>query len=285
MSKRRSRRSWLPSLAVALGIFVLVWLTKTIGLLSMYWYQVIQIAAVTAVSALGLNLIYGFNGQFSLGHVSFYAIGAYVAALISKDYLAKWSGSQVGGLAWIIAGQLGVVATLFAAKLLRIGPVIKRMRASLADQLKPYECRIIIMLVALVMVAVILVIGVAVAYLLHLLVYALANAILPSLPKGLGQTTVFLLALINGGTVAALASYLVGMPLLRLGSDYFGIATLGFAIMVYTALQNSDTVIATMKGARGMVGIPRWTTWGRAWTTWAPGWATRRPPSWTASPG
>ena len=52
------------------------------------------------------------------------------------------------------------------------------------------------------------------------------------------------------------------MPLLRLGSDYFGIATLGFAIMMYTALQNSDLVIATMKGARGMVGIPRWTNWG-----------------------
>jgi len=49
--------------------------------------------------------------------------------------------------------------------------------------------------------------------------------------------------------------------LLRLSSDYFGIATLGFAIVVYTALQNSDLVIATMKGARGMVEIPRWTTW------------------------
>ena len=264
MTKRRSRRSWLPSLVIALGLFVIVWWTTTIGLLSMYWYQVIQIAAVTAISALGLNLIYGFNGQFSLGHVGFYAIGAYVAALISKDYMAKWSGSQVGGLAWIIAGQLGVLATLFAAKLLRIGPVIKRMRGFLKDQLKPYECRILTMLVALVMVAVTLAVGVAVAYLVHLLVYAVANAILPALPKGLGQTIVFLLALINGGTMAALASYLVGMPLLRLGSDYFGIATLGFAIMVYTALQNSDTVIATMKGARGMVGIPRWTTWGWA---------------------
>ena len=61
--------------------------------------------------------------------------------------------------------------------------------------------------------------------------------------------------------MAALVAYLVGLPLLRLGSDYFGIATLGFAIMVYTALQNSDLVIATMKGARGMVGIPLWTTW------------------------
>jgi branched-chain amino acid transport system permease protein len=60
--------------------------------------------------------------------------------------------------------------------------------------------------------------------------------------------------------MAAMVSYLVGMPLLRLGSDYFGIATLGFAIMVYTALQNSDTVISTMKGARGMVGIPHMTS-------------------------
>ena len=56
--------------------------------------------------------------------------------------------------------------------------------------------------------------------------------------------------------MAALVAYLVGLPLLRLGSDYFGIATLGFAVMIYTALQNSDLVIATMKGARGMVGIP-----------------------------
>jgi len=56
----------------------------------------------------------------------------------------------------------------------------------------------------------------------------------------------------------------VGLPLLRLGSDYFGIATLGFSVMIYTALQNSDTVIPTMKGARGMVGIPLWTTWGWA---------------------
>ena len=32
--------------------------------------------------------------------------------------------------------------------------------------------------------------------------------------------------------------------------------------MMYTALQNSDLLIATMKGARGMVAIPRWTTWG-----------------------
>jgi len=70
------------------------------------------------------------------------------------------------------------------------------------------------------------------------------------------------LALLNGGTMAALVAYLVGLPLLRLTSDYFGIATLGFAIMIYTALQNSDMVIPVMKGARGMVAIPQWTTWG-----------------------
>ena len=72
---------------------------------------------------------------------------------------------------------------------------------------------------------------------------------------------VFVLGLLSGGALAAMVAYLVGLPLLRLSSDYFGIATLGFAVMVYTALQNSDQVIPTMKGARGMVGIPTWTNW------------------------
>ncbi len=36
-----------------------------------------------AMVALGLNLIYGFNGQFSLGQWGFYGIGAYTAADIT----------------------------------------------------------------------------------------------------------------------------------------------------------------------------------------------------------
>jgi branched-chain amino acid transport system permease protein len=50
---------------------------------------------------------------------------------------------------------------------------------------------------------------------------------------------------------------------LSLGSDYFGIATLGFTTIVKVLLDNSDTLLGfqEMKGARGMVGIPKLSSW------------------------
>ena len=44
-------------------------------ILNPYWMQIIQLACVVAISALGLNLIYGFTGLFSLGHAAFYGVG------------------------------------------------------------------------------------------------------------------------------------------------------------------------------------------------------------------
>ena len=264
MRKKRSSRSWVPSLLTAVGVFVIVWLLKTIGLLSMRWYLIFQMAAITTISALGLNLIYGFNGQFSLGHIGFYAIGAYASALVTKDLSAKWSGTQVGGLSWMIAGQLGVLATLVLANKLKVGPRLVALRNRLRDDLAPYESGTLTALVGIGWIAVVLAAGVVVSYATHWVFFAVLSGLVGILPKSVEQPIIFVLALINGGTLAALISYLVGLPLLRLGSDYFGIATLGFAIMVYTALQSFDLLIPTMKGARGMVGIPHWTNWGWA---------------------
>ncbi len=74
---------------------------------------------------------------------------------------------------------------------------------------------------------------------------------------------VFLFAVLLGGVIAAEISFLIGLPILTLGSDYFGIATLGFTIIVKVLLDNSDTMFGfeEMKGARGMIGIPKITTW------------------------
>ncbi len=74
---------------------------------------------------------------------------------------------------------------------------------------------------------------------------------------------VFLLAVIFAGIFAAEVSFLFGLPVLSLGSDYFGIATLGFSIVIYTLMVNSDTILPfpEMKGGRGMIGIPKLTTW------------------------
>ncbi|MFH1085767.1 MAG: branched-chain amino acid ABC transporter permease [Chloroflexota bacterium] len=252
---------WIPTLLVAVAIYLAVYYSKQTGRITTYWYQVIQIAALTAVSALGLNLIYGFNGQFSLGHIGFYAIGAYGSALITKDFATPWSGTQTGALAWMIAGQIAVLLVLVLGRVLRIGALGGWLRAALQDSLKPAETRVIVVLVTLVPLAVCLAFGwFATRYLQMGLSVVLQNT-LPKLPQMAAERVIFFVALLTGGTMAALVAYLVGLPLLRLGSDYFGIATLGFAIMVYTALQNSDLVIPTMKGARGMVAIPRWTDW------------------------
>jgi branched-chain amino acid transport system permease protein len=262
MRKSSFSRSWIPTALVAVAIFLAVSFAKSRGLISEYWYQVIQLAGLTAVSALGLNLIYGFNGQFSLGHIGFYAIGAYGSALITKDFTSKWSGSQFGALAWIIAGQIGIVIFLLVLSRLPIASTRDRLRAALARYIKPHESWVFVTLVSLVMVALAIAAGVVAVVALQRVMAPLLGATLAKLPQSVGQPVVFALALIMGGTMAALVAYLVGLPLLRLSSDYFGIATLGFAVMMYTALQNSDQVIATMKGARGMVGIPRWSTWG-----------------------
>jgi branched-chain amino acid transport system permease protein len=72
-----------------------------------------------------------------------------------------------------------------------------------------------------------------------------------------------MVAVILAGAFAAEISFLFGLPVLSLGSDYFGIATLGFTIVVNTLMINSDTILPfpEMKGGRGMIGIPKLTTW------------------------
>src|ERR1700694_4414362 len=56
--------------------------------LSLPGYRVFQLTLtiIYAIALLGLNLLTGFNGQISLGHGAFYAVGAYTAAVL-MDHL------------------------------------------------------------------------------------------------------------------------------------------------------------------------------------------------------
>lgn len=252
---------WIPTLLVALAVFAIVAVGSAKGGINTYMYVVIQLAALTAVSALGLNLIYGFNGQFSLGHIGFYAIGAYGSALVTKDFVSTWSGSKAGALSWMIAGQVGLVVSLVLVQRMRLPALKARMTAWLGDSLKSHEAWVLTGAVLVVLAAIGVGVGIAVTVALRMGLSFALEAAFAGLTGGAAQGIVLTLALLTGATMAAEVAYLVGLPLLRLGSDYFGIATLGFSVMVYTALQNSDLVIPTMKGARGMVGIPQWISW------------------------
>ena len=65
----------------------------------------ITMAVIYAIAILGLNLLTGFNGQFSLGHSAFFAIGAYTAAILMEhaDVAYYWT-VPVAGLICLITG-------------------------------------------------------------------------------------------------------------------------------------------------------------------------------------
>lgn len=72
-------------------------------------YQLFQATMLLAyaVSLLGLNLLTGYNGQISLGHGAFYAIGAYtVAVLMDRFALPYWLVVPVAGVVALAVGYV-----------------------------------------------------------------------------------------------------------------------------------------------------------------------------------
>jgi len=67
----------------------------------------ITLAIVYALAILGLNLLTGFNGQFSLGHSAFYAIGAYTAAIMMDKWDIDYYWTlPVAGVVCLVSGFL-----------------------------------------------------------------------------------------------------------------------------------------------------------------------------------
>jgi len=72
-------------------------------------YRIFQftLVLVYAIALLGLNILTGFNGQISLGHGAFYAIGAYCAAILMDKYgVPYWATIPVAGAVCLGAGFL-----------------------------------------------------------------------------------------------------------------------------------------------------------------------------------
>lgn len=183
--------------AIAFGVFLVAqWIVmpRMSNFRNTAW---ILFPCIMAIICLGLNLIYGFNGQFSLGQWGFYGIGAYASAIITY----------------------------------RFGPRVSFPIEGITVPLPDLVQKLIPM---------------AEMQLFHF---------------DAGKAGLLLIAIAVGGLLAALISLGFGyIVMLRLGSDYFGIASLGFTLIVQNLLINSDRVIPETKGARGMVGIPQLTS-------------------------
>ena len=93
-------------------------------------YRVFQATTIAmyAIVALGLNLLTGFNGQISLGHGAFIAVGAYTSAILMFDHgWPFWATIPVGGLA---TGALGFLVGVPSLRL--TGPYLAVATLALA---------------------------------------------------------------------------------------------------------------------------------------------------------
>lgn len=53
---------------------------------NLYYLHVLIITGIFIIAAMSLNLLLGYTGQLSLGHVAFFGIGAYVSSLVSLGF-------------------------------------------------------------------------------------------------------------------------------------------------------------------------------------------------------
>jgi branched-chain amino acid transport system permease protein len=100
-AEAQARRNWI---GVAIVIALACALPFLVGN-----YRVFQLTLVLvySIALLGLNLLTGYNGQISLGHGAFYAIGAYTTAiLMDKAGMPYWMTIPIAGFVCLVVGFL-----------------------------------------------------------------------------------------------------------------------------------------------------------------------------------
>jgi branched-chain amino acid transport system permease protein len=94
---------------VVLALAVLVPLLQPVlpDIVSNYRLFLVSTMIIAAIAVLGLNLLTGFNGQISLGHGAFYAVGAYTAAiLMDKLDVPYYATLPVAAVVCFVVGYL-----------------------------------------------------------------------------------------------------------------------------------------------------------------------------------
>ena len=91
------RPQWLKRALIAAGIVVVLYGLELVvqAVTIEYVQRIMLLAGINVILAVGLNLINGTTGQFSIGHAGFMAVGAYGSAFLGVQ------------LAPIVAGALG----------------------------------------------------------------------------------------------------------------------------------------------------------------------------------
>jgi branched-chain amino acid transport system permease protein len=193
---------------------------------------ILNMALISAIMALGVNMQWGYAGLFNTGIMGFTAVGGLGVVLIAQPPVTEaWAAGGLG----ILLGLLLGVATIVAAVV-----IYQRMA--------PGRVR------GLVIFAVIVV-----GYLLTARVFGPAadavEAVNPASEGYLGGAGLpVILGWPLGAVFAAGVAWLVGKVSLGLRSDYLAIATLGISEIVIAVLK-FETWLA--RGVNNVTGIPR----------------------------
>jgi len=109
MAIMRTKTQWLLLVAGLIFMFTLILY------IPLAWQSWLILVGIYAIAALGLHVMTGLCGQFSMGQAAFMSVGAYTTAILSTRYgLSPWATLPLSGIA---AGLVGLV---FAVPALRI---------------------------------------------------------------------------------------------------------------------------------------------------------------------
>ena len=105
--KRHPAAPWAGAAIVALALLALPFALATVGTA---WVRITNLAILFVFLSLGLNIVVGFAGLLDLGYVAFYAVGAYVYALLASPHFGiHWPFWAILPLGAAVAALFGVL--------------------------------------------------------------------------------------------------------------------------------------------------------------------------------
>jgi branched-chain amino acid transport system permease protein len=131
---------WLGVGMIAVALLALPWVLAMQG---MAWVRITNFAILFVLLSLGLNIVVGFAGLLDLGYIAFYAVGAYVYALLASPHfglhLPFWVILPIGALVACMFGVLLGAPTLklrgdyLAIVTLGFGEIVRIFMNNLSD--------------------------------------------------------------------------------------------------------------------------------------------------------
>lgn len=127
----RNRISLLQKSIVGNVLLICLGITLALYPLAGYSEGIVTLLCINAIAAMGVSILTGFTGIFSLGHAAYMAVGAYAAAILTVRHSVHWlPGILAGGVvamivAWAMVPTLKLVGDYFTIASIGLGEVVR----------------------------------------------------------------------------------------------------------------------------------------------------------------